>query len=87
MLSIANYWLFKYMYRFKGTTGTEVKNLLLFKQGVMLLFRPPGVPLDDQKRRFSEDSMINHLNLLTKNPRDTVLVSFHWLTCPSLTHP
>ena len=34
------------MYRFKGTTGTEVKNLLLFKQGVILLFRPPGVPLN-----------------------------------------
>ena len=33
------------MYRFKGTTDTEVENLLLFKQGVILIFRSPGVPL------------------------------------------
>ena len=45
MISITNYWLFKYIYRFKGTTGTDVQNLLLFKHGVILLFRSPGVPL------------------------------------------
>ena len=35
------------MYRCKRTTGTEGKNLLLFKQGVILLSGPPGVPLID----------------------------------------
>ncbi len=33
------------VYRFKGTTGTGIKNLLLFNKGVELLFRPPVVPL------------------------------------------
>ncbi len=45
MFSIGNYMLFKYMYRFKGTTHTGIKNLLLFNEGVKLLFRPPVVPL------------------------------------------
>ncbi len=49
MLSIGYYMLFKYMYRFKGTTGTGVKNLLLYKEGVKLLFRPPVVPLNMSK--------------------------------------
>ncbi len=42
----------------KGTTSTEVKNLLLFKQGVILLFRPPGVPLNIKMNRAGVITMI-----------------------------
>ena len=80
MFSIGNYMLSKYMYRFKGTPSTGIENLLLFNEGMKLLFRPPVVPLIFyiQDPQVAQDQVVHSLPVqIVDMDRDLLRMTGH----------
>ncbi len=60
------------------TTGTEVENLLLFKQGAILLFRSPGVPLRAGGSNFERE--MENINILSIHAAYNVNIAYHMIS-------